>query len=339
MDNNSLVAAEKLDVAVIFSEKGMTKLLDEIQAKVNTYVTSTETEQGRKEIASLAYKITRSKTLIDDLGKSVVIGWKKKAKIIDNQRKIARDYLDDLKARTRQPLTEWEAEEERIKLEEEQKEKELIQSRVDALLNVGVVMSFEAVAMLDESDYLPLLSDATEKKEKEESERKAEAERLEKIAAEQAIESERLMQIKAMQEAESNRIRLEQEAVAKAQAAKEAELIAQAKAIEDAKRKAIEAEEKKAYEAQAKIDAEKAAAEKLEREEKEKAEKAAAEEAERTRLANLMPDKIKLVGFAKSLNELQRPKISDFDARKILLKVEGKISDIVSYITEETEKL
>ena len=82
MDNNSLVAAEKLDVTVIFSEKGMTKLLDEIQAKVNTYVISTETEQGRKDIASLAYKITRSKTLIDDLGKGVVADWKKKAKII-----------------------------------------------------------------------------------------------------------------------------------------------------------------------------------------------------------------------------------------------------------------
>ena len=30
MDNNALIVAEKLDVTVVFSDKGMTKLLDEI---------------------------------------------------------------------------------------------------------------------------------------------------------------------------------------------------------------------------------------------------------------------------------------------------------------------
>ena len=69
MDNNALIAVERLDVAVIFSESGMPKLLSEIKEKVIAHVPDVTTDSGRKDIASLAYNIARSKTLIDNLGK------------------------------------------------------------------------------------------------------------------------------------------------------------------------------------------------------------------------------------------------------------------------------
>ena len=67
------------------------------------------TKAGREAISSLAYKIARSKTFLDDkLGKPLVRDWKAKAAAVDKLRKLARDRLDALKAEVRQPLTDYE---------------------------------------------------------------------------------------------------------------------------------------------------------------------------------------------------------------------------------------
>ena len=207
MDNNSLVIVEKLDAAVVFSEQGMTKLLDEIKIKVDAHDLDISTEDGRKDVVSLAYKITRSKTMIDDLGKGVVSEWKKKAKKIDEQRKIARDFLDDLKTKTRQPLTKWETEQEVIRLEDERKEKTLVQNRIDGLLNVGVVMSFADIAMMDKASYDVMLFEATAKyeaelarREEEQKAREVHEAKLAEIAKQQAMEAARLEGIRKEQE-------------------------------------------------------------------------------------------------------------------------------------------
>lgn len=207
MDNNSLVIVEKLDAAVVFSEQGMTKLLDEIKIKVDAHDLDISTEDGRKDVVSLAYKITRSKTMIDDLGKGVVSEWKKKAKKVDEQRKIARDFLDKLKTKTRLPLDEWEAEQEAIRLEEERKEKTLVQNRIDGLLKVKVVMSFADIAMMDKSTYDVLLAESTTKyeaelarREEEQKARKNHEAELARVAKQQAEEAEKLRTIREEQE-------------------------------------------------------------------------------------------------------------------------------------------
>ena len=326
MDNNALIVAEKLDVTVVFSDKGMAKLLDEIKTKVIAHVPNITTEQGRKDIISLAYKITRSKTLIDDLGKGVVADWKKKAKLIDEHRKTARDFLDDLKNTARQPLTDWEAEQAVIKEKEEAAEKERIQGRVDRLFSLNVLLPFMDVALLTEAEYTELI---------EKSQHAYDVEQL-RIAGEQKAKEEEEAKL-VIERAEIERIKAEQDAKAREQAEREEALKEQERALETAKRKEIERQEQIAWrerEAErlrilaeadaaekiakaiedARIAAEEAenarllkeAAEKerVEREAGEKKEKEEAEIAEKRRLLEIAPDKDKLIVFANQLQDL-----------------------------------
>lgn len=90
------------------------------------------TAQDRKEIASMAAKVARSKVFIDNEGKELVAGWKRQSKAVDVQRKRIRDELDDLKAKVREPLTNWEnAERERVEAIEARIEEIVLQSVVD----------------------------------------------------------------------------------------------------------------------------------------------------------------------------------------------------------------
>ena len=58
--------------------------------------------------ASLAYKVARSKTALDNVGKELVAELKEVPKKIDAERKRMRDLLDSWQAEVRKPLTEWE---------------------------------------------------------------------------------------------------------------------------------------------------------------------------------------------------------------------------------------
>ena len=66
------------------------------------------TEEGRALIASTAYKIARTKTFADELGKKESDPLKAEAKRIDAERKTMCAEMDALKHETRAPLTEWE---------------------------------------------------------------------------------------------------------------------------------------------------------------------------------------------------------------------------------------
>jgi hypothetical protein len=72
------------------------------------------TDKGRKEIASRAFRVAKTKTYLDDLGKEEVARLKELPKQIDAGRKALRDGLDQLRDEIRVPLTDWEAEQERI---------------------------------------------------------------------------------------------------------------------------------------------------------------------------------------------------------------------------------
>jgi len=363
MENGALIVAEKLDVTVVFSDKGMAKLLDEIKTKVISHIPNTETEQGRKDIISLAYKITRSKTLIDDLGKSVVADWKKKAKLIDEHRKTARDFLDDLKQTARQPLTDWEAEQAIVKEKEEAAEKERIQGRVDRLFAVNVVMSFMDIALLDDNSYEKLLAEKTEAY-------RAEQQRLEEERKVKAEEEARL----AIERAEIEKIRAEQEARAREQAKREEALKAQEKAIEDQKRAAIERQEQIAWQAHeserlrilaeaeakkkiaeaieyvrivaeeaetARLLKETAEKERVEREAREKKEMEEAEKAEIARQLELASDKEKLLLFADKIQALTEGNLSlkSKKARSVFSDTIKAILGAAEYIRIETKKL
>ena len=106
-DSHALIAVEKINALEVFNG-GMLPIIDEIHKKVAVLIPDVTTAKGRKEIASMANKIARSKTLLDEVGKNLVADWKAKAKIVDDNRKLMRDKLDALKGSTRAPLTAWE---------------------------------------------------------------------------------------------------------------------------------------------------------------------------------------------------------------------------------------
>ncbi|MER1962564.1 cell envelope biogenesis protein TolA [Proteus vulgaris] len=190
--------------------------------------------KNRKAFASLAYKVTQTKTAIDKAGKLVVDDLKELPKKVDAARKVFRDELDKLSAGIRKPLTDLE------------------------LLERAELDHSEALQMNELFDL---------RKAEEERQRIAREEEMKRQAAEQArLEAERKAQqeieaaAKREREAKESAERAErekQEAIQRAeQAAKEAKEKAERDAkeaqerAEREKQLAIEAERKKAQEAE-----------------------------------------------------------------------------------------
>lgn len=80
-----------------------------------------KTEAGRKAIKKLAAELNNKIKEIDDAGKSVTDILKAKPKKIDAGRKTIRDALTELYNEIRKPVVEYEAEQARIKAEQEAK--------------------------------------------------------------------------------------------------------------------------------------------------------------------------------------------------------------------------
>lgn len=107
---NQLIVAETLKADVIFVKDGeMERLIDGLEAKVRAIPVDISTATGRAECKSLAYMVARSKTAIDDLGKTYTADLKKTTKAVDEKRKLARDRCEALQEEVRRPLTEWES--------------------------------------------------------------------------------------------------------------------------------------------------------------------------------------------------------------------------------------
>lgn len=107
--NQTLPVTLDNPVAVLTDAKTYSEFYTRIKAEVSNHVPDLTTEKGRKEIASLAYKVTRSKTAIDDAGKKLNEDARAKINAVDAQRRKIREELETLAAEVRKPLTEWEA--------------------------------------------------------------------------------------------------------------------------------------------------------------------------------------------------------------------------------------
>lgn len=105
---STLVSVEKINALDVFTSEGVDPILEAINKEIERFDADVTTSKGRKEIASMANKIARTKTFLDGAGKELVSEWKEKAKIVDGSRKKIRDTLDKWKDGVRAPLTEWE---------------------------------------------------------------------------------------------------------------------------------------------------------------------------------------------------------------------------------------
>jgi len=106
-----VVIAQTPSVALL-DPKQKEELYAFLEREIDAFVPDLSTETSRKQIASLAYKVSRTKTAIDDAGAALKSEWLKKSQAIDVSRREIRDRLDALRDRARQPLTDWEKEEE-----------------------------------------------------------------------------------------------------------------------------------------------------------------------------------------------------------------------------------
>lgn len=95
-------------IQVYTTEKGLDPYLAEVRKEIDGFVPDITTKKGRDAVASIAHKVARSKTALDNLGKELVSELKKKPALIDAERRRMRDLLDQWKEEVRQPLTEWE---------------------------------------------------------------------------------------------------------------------------------------------------------------------------------------------------------------------------------------
>lgn len=296
----------------LFEEDGTEDILKQIEAEALSLVPDATTPAGRKEIASMAYEVARSKTYLDGLGKDLVSGIKKQAIVIDAERRKVRERLDELKVRVRKPLTDFEEVDKRriaalkervatihVELPEgtqalrarlaELKAIEIDETWQEFAGNAALAKE-QAIAECDAAlkqsvkrDEEEAAAAAAEKKAREEREEmiRAKARAEEKARAEAAAE-------KARQDAENARIaaeRAKQEEIERIKREAEAEKLAAEKAAEQERQRLIAEQE-------AKLAAEKRAAEEAVRAEQERARKEAARideerarEAEAARLA------------------------------------------------------
>ncbi|ASN57575.1 hypothetical protein NP142_14015 [Salmonella enterica] len=245
-----LVVIEKQNAMAVFTTKEqLDPIIEAIEIEARSLVPDVSTRKGRDAIASMAHKVARSKTYIDNAGKDLVAELKALPKQIDESRRIVRERLDALKDEVRRPLTEWEAEQERIKAEE----------AMNALHAEALVMNenidLQRAIQFEADHEMALLMNKDLDREREEQRRQAEQaqrerdERLKQEAAEQARRD-----AEAMHKAEIE-----------AAARREAEEKARA---ELAERQRVEAEQRAArekQEAEALAEREKAAAVEAER--------------------------------------------------------------------------
>lgn len=312
----AIPAAAHLAV-VLRSPEQVDALLDRIRAEVRSFAPDTSTAKGRDAIKSLAYKVSRTKSAIDDAGKALNEDARKQINAVDAGRKKIRDALDALRDEARKPLDDWEAAEEaRVAA---------LKRRFDALVigDMSNSASSEIAAVLEAVERTEIGDDwqeyqgeaaiakdkaiaslraafaAAEKREADAAElealrrEKAAREEADRIAAEKAAAEERRL---AAEKAEAERQeRIERE---KKEAAERAASEAEARARAEAARVAREADEraeaerraaaKREADLQRQVEEQKQAAERAAQAERDRAaaERKAEEEARARREAN-----------------------------------------------------
>lgn len=313
-----LVVIEPTTAAALFTEgDGIDAMLADIRKQASSLVPDITTAKGRKEIASVAHAVAKTKTYIEGFGKELADKYKDIPKRIDANRKKFRDALDVLKDEVRAPLTRYE--------EAETARVTALQDRLARLNELGAAASIEIAAdslqamlleveqtELDDS-WQELLPQATVTKElaakrlgetlatrlKYEAEQ-AELEELRKKQAEQErIDRERRIAEQAAEQArlqEEHRQRLEREA------AQHRELEAQRQA--QAAQQAAE---------QARLNAE---ASELARQQAEARRIAEAEQAEQRRLQAEADARRQAEEAAAHATEQERQRIAQEQARK-----------------------
>lgn len=321
-----LVVIEKTNALAVFtSQEQLDPLIEAIEKEARSLVPDLSTKKGRDAIASMAHKVARSKTYIDNAGKDLVAELKALPKQIDESRRLVRERLDALKDEVRRPLTEWEAEQERLKAEE----------AMNAMHEEALVMNENIDlqrAIQYESDHeMALLMNEKIDREREEARQKAEQakrEHEERIKREAEEKARREADEAAKREIEAAAAREREATLAKERAEREAKELA-----EKAERDRIEAEQRAERE-------KKEAAERAEREKQEaiaEEQRKAHEEAERIKRENEQKEQARLAE-EKRIKDEEARRAADKEHRKTINN--KALQDLIAAgVPEECAKL
>ncbi|UDR02978.1 hypothetical protein LJX96_06415 [Citrobacter freundii] len=249
----------------IYVENGLEKFLEQIRESVKE-VPDLSTAKGRARIASLAAQVSRSKTAVEKPGRDYLRHLKEAVKPAEAELRRFVSACDEMRDEVRRPLTEWEAEQERIKAEEamnvlhaealemnikfDQERAARFEADHEMALLMNDAFDREAKVKAEEAERQRIAHEEELKRQAEEKARREAEEKIERERAE-AARREAELKLKAEQ-AERERIAAEQKAEAeKKEAADRAErekqeaiAVEQRKAREEADRIKREEEEK-----------------------------------------------------------------------------------------------
>lgn len=274
-------------IAAFSDADKMEAILTRIEQEVTSVVPDLSTATSRKAIASTAYKVARSKTALDEVGKTITEDARKQIDSVNEKRRAVRERLEALQKQVRQPLDEWEAAEAARVADLEDRLKDFSEdlpgfdasaadiattiSEIEAIPVDDTWQEFKDRAAAAKQGTLNVLRDMLGKAEAREAERAE----LERLRAEQAKREEEDRQRQAEERRRAEKARIERE---KAEAAERAAKAAEERAAREAKeaeerhqrelaaaaereRLAVEAERKRIADEQAKADAERRARE------------------------------------------------------------------------------
>lgn len=223
----SLPEVTEANASSVFKSGGLAPFIERVAEQVKGEVPDLSTKKGRDRIASLAMKVSRSKTAVEKPGREYLKQLKAMPKTVETELREFVQKMDALRDEVRAPLNEWEA-----------VEKARVAAHEEKLANIrgwfDIERSYTAADLKDEIQQLTGLSiaDMEEFTEQAALAKESTIKRMtdalpaiESREAEQA-ELERLRQEQAKREQEERERRIAEEAAARAKA--EAEQAAQA---------------------------------------------------------------------------------------------------------------
>ncbi|MGQ3894951.1 hypothetical protein [Enterobacter hormaechei] len=231
---------------VLYVAGGLDAYLEQIRQAVNE-VPDLSTKKGRDRVASLAAQVSRSKTAIEKPGREYLKRLKEAVRPAEAEIKRFVDACDELRDATRRPLTEWEAEQERIRVEE------AWNAMHEEALVMNKMFDDQLAAKIEADHEMALLMNDKFDRDREEQHRLAEQaqrERDERLKQEAAEQARRDAEAKHKAELEAA-ARREAEEKARAEAAERQRVEAEQRA-EREKAAAVEAERLKARQAEEK---------------------------------------------------------------------------------------
>ena len=331
---------KELDGQRLYREGLLAPTVNDLKDEAAAFVADATTEEGRKAIKSFAYRLTRSKNILDEKGKEINDTLRVHINAVDESRRIMRKEIDELIATIEKPLTEWETKEQlrKNKLDADLfkvknaivffKEPSLaeIDERIDTLKgfdgydwqdlgDVGSETVRNGLIMLNDKRALRVqqIAEQAELQRLREAEAARQEEERKKREAEEQAERDRQAEAER-QRLENERIEREKKIAEEAAAKAEADKKAAEERAAQAEKDRIAAEEKAAADLKAQQEkAERdriAAAQKAEADKKAAADKAAQDERER------------IAAEQKAKDEAEAKRKADQDHRR---KINGEV--------------